>query len=252
MLNLNINSKLLTKLVAVPLLVLLFNGTANASCQSEDAVCKRKCLAENFGNLTGQLSCNLECGNETIQCYKGGTSTRKTNSYSQKTYEAPTRNTYKRQNSYTSPTPTYNTSTYSSNSETNTRSRSELKSALSQKGSADAKSCISSERGRVGGQDNIMYLKNSCSKAIKYAWCYTSVSSGRNLYKCDNAGKYSFSGSNSVGSFDKTWLQGSAGAQVKYGVCMKDVSLDGKTYGHIQTERTGANRYKCNYSSYGT
>ena len=148
MLNLNINPKLLTKLVAVPLLVLLFNGTANASCQSEDAVCKRKCLAENFGNLTGQLSCNLECGNETIQCYKGETSTTKTNSYSQKAYEAPARNSYKRQNSYNSPTPTYNsysrkTSTYSSNAETNSRSISELKQALSQRGGAEAKRCIS-------------------------------------------------------------------------------------------------------------
>lgn len=254
----NIKSQFLKSFVLGSSIVLAMGGSAFASCQSEDAACKRTCLSENFGNLLGQLSCNLECGNVTMQCYKDENSSSNTNRYSRKTYEAPSRSSYNREKSYNSQSSNYtrpqrSSSTSSRNSEVKSRSRDQLRSELSQKGGAEAKRCISTRRGRAAGTDGLLILKNSCSETVNYSWCYTRYtdSSRRNSYKCDLTGSYSFSAAGGVKSFDEKWLHSSHGAQVRYGVCMADVQLDGKTYGHISTKRTGDSKYSCNYSTYG-
>jgi len=135
----------------------------------------------------------------------------------------------------------------------NTRSKSALKGALSRKGGAEAKRCTSTRRARSAGTDNLLHIKNNCRQTVNYSWCYARLTdnSRLNIHKCDSGGRYGFNGSNFVRPFDENWFQSSQGAQVRLGVCMKDVVLDGKTYGHINTERTGDNQYSCNYSTYG-
>ena len=125
--------------------------------------------------------------------------------------------------------------------------------ALSQKGSAEAKRCISTRRARAFGSDNVLHIKNNCSKVVGYSWCYPRMtdSSSVHIYKCDIGARYSFSAADSVGAFDENWFLSSNKARVRYGVCMKDVVLDGKTYSHGHAQRTGENQYKCNYSTYG-
>ena len=228
------------------------------NCVNKVNECQQVCRTKH-SDILSQLNCNVQecaiakvCGGSI-----GSSNSSKTFSRSRidrPAYQAPT---YERSESRTRKPKTYTppprSSYRSSNSNsTTTRSKSELKDALSLKGSSEAKRCISTRRGRSFGTDNLFHLKNNCSKPINYSWCYSSVRDNeRNLYKCDITGKFSFSGADSVQPYDENWMLSSHIASVRYGACMKDVELDGKTYGHISTERESSTQYLCNYSTYG-
>lgn len=229
-------------------LILLSSGSAYADCRSNDSICKRGCLTDNFGDLMGQMKCNLECGEVTIQCFKDENSNNRSNSYTppastyrnrsyeKPRYEAPARQTSRRSRS-----------TYNSASETRAPSAAEISRA----GTSQAKRCVSFTRDSSG----LAWIRNNCSKTVNYGWCYPRYSreagSMGSAYKCYNGGKFRSAAAASVQPGQKKFFQGSRGAQVSYGVCMKDVQLNGKTYSHSNTELVNKQSYRCKYSSYG-
>jgi len=230
--NINFLSKRNAKKYFIPMiasltLFILGGETALANCSVEHNVCKRKCLAENFGNLLGQASCNVECSTEARLCYNGqtrsGTSSGSSSSRSR-------------------------TSTYESNTRNET---APSKAELSSLGVRGARSCVSVINDQFNGRP-AKAIKNSCSERIKYSWCVQQVPSGElNSYKCDLTGGYSYSAASSVGPYDKKVLPFNSRSAFKLGACMDEVSVNNKNYDHISTERTGPSTFDCNYSRYG-
>jgi len=220
------------------------------SCVQKVKQCELTCMKKETGFLD-ILNCKVqECAIAKICSASSRSSS--TPAYKKPTYEREERptvssrtNTYERSQE--------RSSGYSNQSQTAGRTLTELKRALSQKGGSEAKNCIAQYRARVAGTDNVWHVKNNCSRPIAIGWCYPrlSDSSRLNIHKCDSTGRYKYSGADQIRAGGVKWLQSSQGAQVKIGVCMKDVVLDGKTYGHISTERTGPDEYECSYSSYG-
>lgn len=239
--------KRLFTLFGIIAIILLSSESAYADCRSKDSTCKRECLADNFGDLLGQMKCNLECGEVTIQCFKGENASKQSNPYTPPTssyrkrsyekprYDPPVREPYRRSRS-----------TYNSAPDTRAPSAAEISRA----GSSQAKRCVSLTRDSSG----LAWLNNNCTKTVNYGWCYPTYSreagSYGSAYKCYNGGKFRSAAAASVQPGQRKFFQGSRGAKVSYGVCMKDVQVDGKSYSHSNTELVNEQSYRCKYGSY--
>lgn len=223
-------------------------------CVQKVRQCELTCTKTNTG-LMDVLNCKVQecaiakiCSASNDTGYKPRSPSHNTPVYEAPTYERRERTPAPSQtNTYTRPQ--NRLSGYSNSSQTETRSRSEIKQILSQRGGREALKCVTSYHAQAAGTDNVLHYKNNCSQAVNIGYCYSKMtdSSRRNLFKCDATGTFKFSGADIIGPYGVKWLLGSNGAQVRSGVCMKDLVLDGKTYTQPYVKRTGSSQYRCNY-----